>query len=97
MTVDSKTNMAKTWDTMPQHIRELYYDKLNPSLEFMDNIIGSANKPEVVARVILKALYAKKMKIRYVAGADVKYLPFLQRFLGENRFEWLMLKVQKLI
>lgn len=97
MTADSKVNMAKTWDMMPQHIRDLYYDKLNPSLEFMDGMIGGANPPEIVAKVILKVLGKKKMKIRYVAGKDVKFLPFLQRLLGENKFEWMMLKVQKLV
>lgn len=97
MTADSKANMAKTWNTMPQDVRDLYYDKLNPSLEFMDGMIKNANKPEVVAKVIIKALDARKMKIRYAAGADVKFLPFMQRFLGENGFEWMMLKVQKLI
>lgn len=96
MTANSKENMAKTWDTMPQNIRDSYYEKLNPSLEFMDSMIRHANKPEVVAKVIIKALYAKKMKLRYVAGAEVKYLPFLQRLLGENKFEALMLRVQKL-
>lgn len=82
---------------MPQNIRDIYYDKLNPSLEFMDNMIKNSNKPEIVAKAIVKALNAEKMKIRYIAGADVKYLPFLQRFLGENRFEWFILKMQKLI
>jgi NAD(P)-dependent dehydrogenase (short-subunit alcohol dehydrogenase family) len=96
MTANSKENMAKTWDTMPQNIRDTYYDKLNPSLEFMNTMIRNSNKPEVVAKVIIKALYAKKMKIRYVAGADVKFLPFLQRFLGENKFEQLLLRIQKL-
>jgi NAD(P)-dependent dehydrogenase (short-subunit alcohol dehydrogenase family) len=97
MTANGKENMAKTWETMPKFIRDVYYDKLNPSLEFMQNMITNANKPEVVAKVIIKALYVRKMKIRYVGGNDVKYLPFLQRLLGENCFEWLMLKVQKLI
>lgn len=96
MTANSKENMAKTWDMMPEAVRELYYEKLNPSLEYMDNMIQQANPPEVVAKVILKALHAKNMRIRYVGGKDVRFMPFLQRLLGENLFEKLMITVQKL-
>jgi NAD(P)-dependent dehydrogenase (short-subunit alcohol dehydrogenase family) len=96
MTANSKENMAKTWDMMPEAVRELYYEKLNPSLEYMDNMIQQANPPEVVAKVILKALNAKKMRIRYVGGKDVRFMPFLQRLLGENLFEKLMITIQKL-
>jgi NAD(P)-dependent dehydrogenase (short-subunit alcohol dehydrogenase family) len=96
MTANSKENMAKTWDTMPPEVRKVYYDKLNPSMEYMSNMIQQANPPEVVAKVIVKALYAKKMKIRYVGGKDVQMMPFLQTILGENLFEKLMIAVQKM-
>lgn len=96
MTANSKENMAKTWERMPQYVRDLYYDKLNPSMEYMQNMIKAANPPEVVAAVILKALKAKRMKIRYIGGKDVKMMPFLQKVLGENLFERMMLKVSKL-
>ena len=96
MTANSRENMAKTWDMMPPEVRKLYYEKLNPSLEYMDSMIQNANKPEVVAAVILKALRAKRMKIRYVGGKDVRMMPFLQRFLGENLFEKMVIGSQKL-
>ncbi len=96
MTANSKENMAKTWDRMPHEVREAYYDKLNPSMEYMSNMIQQANPPEVVAKVIVKALYAKKMRIRYVGGKDVKMMPFLQTVLGENLFEKMMIAVQKM-
>lgn len=96
MTANSEENMAKTWDAMPKNMKEIYYSKLNPSLEYMSSMIQHAGKPETVAKVIVKALYAKKMKIRYVGGSDVRFLPFLQRLLGENLFEKLVLKAQKL-
>jgi len=96
MTANSQENMAKTWERMPDHVRELYYSKLNPSMEYMQNMIKAANPPEVVAKVIVKALKAKKMKIRYVGGKDVQMIPFLQKILGENLFEKMMLSVQKL-
>lgn len=96
MTANSKENMAKTWDSMPAEVRKAYYDKLNPSMEYMSNMIQQANPPEVVAKVIVKALYAKKMRIRYVGGKDVKLMPFLQTILGENLFEKMMIAVQKM-
>lgn len=96
MTANSKENMAKTWETMPQFVRDLYYDKLNPSMEYMTNMIQAANPPEVVAKVILKALKVKKMRIRYVGGKDVTMMPFLQSVLGENLFEKMMIAVQKM-
>lgn len=96
MTANSKENMAKTWDSMPAEVRKAYYDKLNPSMEYMSNMIQQANPPEVVAKVIVKALYAKKMKIRYVGGKDVQLMPFLQTILGENLFEKMMIAVQKM-
>ncbi|MFA7385297.1 MAG: SDR family oxidoreductase [Bacilli bacterium] len=97
MTADGKENMKKTWEMMKPGIKELYYDKLNPSLEFMQEMMSNSSPPEVVAKVILKALNKKKMKIRYVGGNDVKVLPFMQKLLGENLFEKMMLKIQKLI
>lgn len=96
MTANSKENMAKTWDRMPPEVKAAYYDKLNPSMEYMSNMIQQANPPEVVAKVIVKALYTKKMKIRYVGGKDVQLMPFLQRLLGENLFEKMMIAVQKM-
>jgi NAD(P)-dependent dehydrogenase (short-subunit alcohol dehydrogenase family) len=96
MTANSKENMAKTWDMMPPEVRQAYHDKLNPSMEYMSNMIQQANPPEVVAKVIVKALYVKKMRIRYVGGKDVQMMPFLQTVLGENLFEKMMIAVQKM-
>ena len=96
MTANSEENMRKTWERMPQHVRDLYYDKLKDPLEYMNKMLRNKNPPELVAKVILKALKARKMKIRYVAGKDVRMMPFLQRFLGENLFEAMLLKVQKI-
>ena len=81
---------------MPEFVRDLYYEKLRIPLEYMNSMLKNKNQPEDVARVIVKALYARKMKIRYMGGKDVRIMPFLQRFLGENLFEKMMLKVQKM-
>ena len=81
MTANSKENMAKTWDMMPATVRELYYEKMNPSLEYMDGMIQGANPPEVVARVILQAWKANSAHnpiYKCVASAvhKNKYYPY---------------------
>ncbi|MGC9781302.1 MAG: SDR family oxidoreductase [Candidatus Heimdallarchaeota archaeon] len=96
MTANSKENMAKTWERMPQHVKDLYYEKLKIPLEYMNDMIKNKSPPEMVAKVILKALNARKMKIRYIAGKDVQMMPLLQKMLGENLFEKMLLKVQKM-
>ena len=96
MTANSEENMKKTWERMPDFVRDLYYEKLSVPLGYMNSMLKNKNQPEDVARVIVKALYARKMKIRYMGGKDVRIMPFLQRFLGENLFEKMMLKVQKM-
>ncbi len=96
MTANSEENMRKTWERMPDEVRELYYEKLKVPLGYMNNMLKNKNSPDDVAKVIRKALYAKRMKIRYMGGKDVQIMPFLQRFLGENLFERMMLKVQKM-
>ncbi len=97
MTANHEENMVKTWEQMPPHIKELYYDKLKPALDYMTETMVNADPPEVVAEVIYKALTTKKMKIRYVGGNQAKYLPMAQRLLGENRFEKMVIKSLKLL
>jgi len=97
MTADHETNMAKTWDMMPPHIKDVYYEKLKPSLEYMAQSLVNPDDPALVAEVINKALNAKKMRMRYIAGTQVKMMPFAQRLLGEDRFEHMIIKTAKLL
>lgn len=85
----------QTWDRMGEKVKNAYYDKINPSLEFMNSVIDSSDEPIEVAKVILKALNAKKMKIRYQAKSVAWQLP-VWRLLGENAFESMMMKGMKL-
>jgi NAD(P)-dependent dehydrogenase (short-subunit alcohol dehydrogenase family) len=95
MTVDADARTKKTWEAMGPVVREAYYDKINPTLEFMNSVIDTAEEPEEVAKVILKALNAKKMKIRYMAKS-VAWQAAVQRLLGEDAFESMMMKGMKL-
>ena len=95
MTANPIENQAKAWDRMGQEVKEAYYDKINPTLEFMNSVIDKADEPIDVAKVILKALKAKKMKIRYMAKS-VSWQAGVQRLIGENAFESMMMKGMKL-
>ena len=44
---------------MGSEVEAAYYDKINPSLEYMNNVISTSDEPIEVAKVILKALIAK--------------------------------------
>ncbi len=95
MTANAAENQKKTWERMGQEVKDAYYDKINPSLEFMNSVVDKADEPIDVAKVILKALNAKKMKIRYMADS-VKWQAGVQRLIGENAFENMMMKGMKL-
>ncbi len=95
MTANAAENQKKTWERMGQEVKDAYYDKINPSLEFMNSVVDKADEPIDVAKVILKALNTKKMKIRYMADS-VKWQAGVQRLIGENAFENMMMKGMKL-
>lgn len=95
MTKNAEERTKQTWDRMGEKVKNAYYDKINPSLEFMNSVIDSSDEPIEVAKVILKALNAKKMKIRYQAKSVAWQLP-VWRLLGENAFESMMMKGMKL-
>lgn len=96
MTANAEERTKKNWARMGKTVKDAYYDKINPSLEFMNKTISSADEPEEVAKLIIKTLNVKKMKIRYLAKSAAAIAP-LQRILGENLFEHMMMKSIKLI
>lgn len=96
MTANPKEGTEKTWAYQLPGIKDIYYPKIGQSLDFINSMIKTASEPEVVAKVNVKALNAKKMKIRYLAGPTVLMMGPMQRILGKNRFEALMAKMQKL-
>jgi len=95
MTANPEENTKKTWDRMGDYIKTVYFDKLSPSLNFINSVIDKADEPADVAAVIVKALNDKKMKIRYMAKSVV-WQAGAQRVLGENAFETMMQKGMKL-
>ena len=96
MTDDMKGNTKKNWDRMGDEIYDVYYDKIHSSLDFINAMGGLGSKPELVAKVILKALNAKKMKITYLAGPMVTWMKPAKRLLGDDLFETVMSKMQRM-
>ena len=95
MTADPAANQKKTWDKMGKEIYDAYYEKVSPCLKFINSVIDKSDEPEDVAKVIVKALNVKKMKIRYMAKS-VAWQAGMQRFFGENKFESMIQKGMKL-
>lgn len=96
MTEDMKGNTQKNWDRMGPEIYDIYYEKIHKSLDFINMMGGLGSKPESVAKVILKALNKKKMKITYLAGPMVVWMKPAKRILGDDLFETVMSKMQRM-
>ncbi len=96
MTANHEENMKKTWDRMPDFVRDLYKPKLEFAQSIMTEQLNHADPPIVLAEIILKALKAKKMKMRYAGGTGADKLPMAVRLLGEDRFEKMVIKNLKL-
>lgn len=96
MTADMEGGTKKNWDQMGPEIHDIYYDKIHKSLDFINSMAKFGSSPDYVAKKIEKVLNVKKMKIRYLAGPTVEWMAPAERLLGENRFEKLMAKMQKM-
>jgi NAD(P)-dependent dehydrogenase (short-subunit alcohol dehydrogenase family) len=96
MTADHQANMEKTWSRMPPYVTQLYRPLLGPTLAAMKDGLEKADPPELLARVIYKALQAKKMKMRYVGGRGTSSIVAMHTLLGENLAESLVKNALKL-
>jgi NAD(P)-dependent dehydrogenase (short-subunit alcohol dehydrogenase family) len=50
----------------------------------IERSLANAPGPEIVARVILRALTTRRPRIRYTVGPDARLVPFARRFLPER-------------
>jgi short-subunit dehydrogenase len=53
---------------------------------------GKLSKPSVITDLVDKAVHSKKPKTRYVAGAYAKPLMFMRKYLGDRRFDKILMK-----
>lgn len=73
-----------------------YRESIEAFVEFNkknDSNPANSSPPSVITNVILKAIQAKRPKIRYVAGAMAKPIIFLRRWGGDRFFDWVITRM----
>lgn len=56
---------------------------------------NNASSPEVIARVVSRAVVSSRPKTRYVAGKYARQLLFARKYLGDRAYDWLVLRAIK--
>ena len=56
---------------------------------------GGASSPDVITRLVLKAVQASKPKTRYVAGKFAKPMMFVRKWFGDRAFDSVVLSMVK--
>jgi len=74
----------------PERARQLYSGVMYSIMEREGRAPGHALPPERVARVIAKALTARRPKTRYIVGWDARLGIFLRHILPDRAIDWLM-------
>jgi NAD(P)-dependent dehydrogenase (short-subunit alcohol dehydrogenase family) len=67
-----------------------YGDRVARCREVIERSLENAPGPEVVARVILRALTTRSPRIRYTVGPDARLVSFARRWLPERLGLWLI-------
>jgi short-subunit dehydrogenase len=70
--------------------KSLYGKILQGVLEYGDRKSAKAPGPEMVAKVIWKALNDRRMSTSYPVGSDARFYPFIQRFLPDLLYDRVM-------
>ena len=84
--VNTPFNDAMEWE---EGAKSAYGDSLRGCEEAIREMLPEAPGPENVARVIEKALCARRPRVRYSAGADAKLAPIARRLIPD----WITLAV----
>ncbi|MDP4097391.1 oxidoreductase [Paenibacillus sp. P96] len=81
------------WDGIArEHVKKnsgntAYRKMADVFVKFMENAGENASSPDVIARVVLKAIQSKTPKIRYVAGKYSKTMLFMRKILSDHMFD----------
>jgi NAD(P)-dependent dehydrogenase (short-subunit alcohol dehydrogenase family) len=86
--VDTPFNDAMDWSP---GAGSAYGDSMQRCEGAIREMLPKAPPPEDVARVIERALVARRPRVRYSAGADAKLVPIARRLLPD----WLMLQLTR--
>ena len=70
--------------------KSAYQKTLENILTFGNHPSAAAPGPDKVAAVVLKALQARRMAIRYPVGRDAVWFPFLRWFMPDALFDWVL-------
>lgn len=66
------------------------YDELKNAFLAANEEGAGGSQPEVIARVVSKALKAKKPKTRYHAGEMAALILFVRRYFSDRFYDWFM-------
>lgn len=79
---------------LPASAYELYEKPLLAMEKYMKNLLKHATSSEAVARVVRRALEARRPKTRYAVGLDA-HLGFMTTFMPDRLIDWLLHKEQE--
>ena len=74
-------------DGLPDEGRRLYGDKLPKALGFAERLSQRARPADRVAKVVERALTARRPRARYVVGADARVLITLRQLLPDRAMD----------
>ena len=94
-------NIETEWGgIMLDHVKKssehsAYRTYVNAFVKLMGNFEGKGSSPDVIARVVLKAIRAKQPKTRYVAGAMATPFLLMRKLLSDRMFDRLLSGMMK--
>ena len=86
----SRSKMRST--EMPNQAVELYEKQLMSVEKFQRKLFQKAMPPESVAKVIVRALEAKRPKVRYIVGLDAR-IGYISTYLPDRLMDRLLNKI----
>lgn len=75
---------------IPKQAEELYSRGMDRTLEWSKKSAARGIRAELVARVVLHALTARRPRTRYAVGRGTRWVIALARVLPDELFDWLM-------
>ena len=84
----------KILSEMPVQARDYYSKRFHISEKIAMKAVKRAIKPEVVARVVLEALRARRPRTRYAVGPDAA-MAVIGSFLPDRFIDWCLVRVRR--
>ncbi len=87
---DTKTDFTKNRQKSAIETDALYLDRIARSVQKMEHDEEHGVEPEVVSKVIHKALKKKTLPVMMTVGFSYQFFVFLKRFLPRRLVSWLL-------